>query len=324
MTIPLDRVHISVNFFSIRAEITPGKQQEIPIIQEMCQVEFRRSAGRGALPLLVFLDRCDRGAIMSEAIGHARAVSRGRRIICDFLDVSTTVPTVSIQKVIDLSEVSAARKNANPRPSWCSIFTKAYAKVVASRPDLRRAFLTFPWERIFEYNATTADIVIEARLADEDVLVSVPLKHPESCPLLDIDKHLARCKENPVERVRVFREALFLARFPAFLRHWVMRFILNGAARARRRYFGTFGVTSVGNWGVESLRPLSPWTSLLHYGAIDPQGNITIRLTYDHRVLDGSGPSKALNEMEQVLKTNVTAELKRLNGEASEGLLKVA
>jgi hypothetical protein len=74
----------------------------------------------------------------------------------------------------------------------------------------------------------------------------------------------------------------------------------------------------VGNWGVDSLRPIAPWTTLLHYGAIDPQGQITMRLTYDHRVLDGSGPSTALLELEQVLQTDILAELKSLRESRAE------
>ncbi len=81
---------------------------------------------------------------------------------------------------------------------------------------------------------------------------------------------------------------------------------------ARSHYFGTFGVTTVGAWGVDSLRPVAPWTLLLHYGAIDPRGAVTMRLTYDHRVLDGSGPATALVEMERILQTEIVAELEAL------------
>jgi hypothetical protein len=106
------------------------------------------------------------------------------------------------------------------------------------------------------------------------------------------------------------RLALRVARLPRFARRTLWWYALNVSATARACYFGTFGVTSVGNWGVDSLRPIAPWTSLLHYGAIDPDGRIMMRLTYDHRVLDGSGPSLALVELERVLQTDMVAELK--------------
>ncbi len=102
---------------------------------------------------------------MSEAAGRSTPVSLGRRITCDFLHAGMQVPLVSIQKTMNLGGLPAARQAARPRPSWCAVFTKAFARVVAARPDLRRAFLTFPRERIYHEPTTTADIVVEARVA---------------------------------------------------------------------------------------------------------------------------------------------------------------
>ncbi len=144
---------------------------------------------------------------MSDAADRSTPVSLGRRITCDFLHAGTQVPLVSIQKTMDLGGLLAARQAARPRPSWCAVFTKAFARVVAARPDLRRAFLTFPCERIHHEPATTADIVVEARVGDESVLITVPLKRPEAAPLLEIDRTLSACRDDPIGRVRRFRRA---------------------------------------------------------------------------------------------------------------------
>ncbi len=249
---------------------------------------------------------------MAKHIGHAVSLSLGRRIMGDLLHAGMQIPLVTIQKDMDLSDVVAARRVSQPRPSWCSIFTKAYGKVVASRPDLRRAYLTFPWPRMFEYRMAAADVAVEARVNDEDVLVFVPVRQPECWRLHEMDEFLAACKEKPIERVTIFRRGLRLARWPQFVRRWALWFLLNASARARYYYFGTFGVTSVGNWGVDSVRPIAPAISVLHYGSINAAGQVTVRLTYDHRVLDGTGPSTALLELEQFLKTDIIAELKTL------------
>lgn len=249
---------------------------------------------------------------MAETLGQPMSLSLGRRIICDLVHVGMKIPLVPIQKEVDVLEIVAARQNAHPRPSWCSIFTKAYAKVVAARPELRRAYLTFPWERMYQYNAVTADITVDALVDGENLPVFVPLKNPEACPLLEIDRRLRTCKENPLEHLSRFRRAMALARFPRFVRRSVWWWLLNVSARKRARHFGTFGVSSTANWGVDSLRPIAPCISLLHYGLVDAQNIATIRLTFDHRVMDGSAASKALIEMEQVLKTVILAELQSL------------
>jgi hypothetical protein len=258
---------------------------------------------------------------MSETGDRSMSPSPARRVVCDLLHAGMQHPTAAIQKAMDLHEVDEARRAAKPRPSWCSIFTKAYGKVVASRPDLRRAFLTFPSERIYEYAATTADVAVECRDGEETALVWAALARLESSPLLDIDRRLAACKNNPETRGRRYRRGLILARFPRFVRRAVWWFLLNVSGRKRARYFGTFGVTSVGNWGVESLRPVAPCITLLHYGVVDPSGHIVMRLTYDHRILDGWGPSTALVEMERVLKTEILAELNALRGDAPDSAI---
>lgn len=248
---------------------------------------------------------------MAERIGRSVRMTPARRYIGDLLHAGMQMPLVTIQKDMNVAELAVARKLAPGRPSWCAIFTKAYGKVVASRPDLRRIVLYFPWERMYEYSSAAADITVEVRLEDGNALVFVPIRHPEECPLVEIDRTIAAVQEKPLETVMSFQHGLFLAQFcPRFLRRWVWWGLLNLSGRIRSWYIGTYGVTSVGNWGVESVRPIAPTISILHYGAIDPQGNVSIRMTYDHRVLDGSGPSMALNEMEKFLQTDILAELK--------------
>jgi pyruvate/2-oxoglutarate dehydrogenase complex dihydrolipoamide acyltransferase (E2) component len=251
---------------------------------------------------------------MSEAVGHAMPLSLGRRIICDFLHASKRVPTVSICRDMDVAALRAARQDAQPRPSWCSVFTKAYAKVVAATPDFRRAYLSFPWERLYEYRHVSADITMDVPLEGDHVLVGAPLKCPESLPLLEIDRLIAWHREKPLERQRNYRRARALARMPRCVRNWVWWYILSVSGYRRSRYFATFGVTSVSNWGGDLVNPIAPVTTVLHYGPIDAQGKVAVRVTFDHRVMDGSKPAKALGEMERILHTEILAELKTLGG----------
>lgn len=249
---------------------------------------------------------------MTKPVGHPVALSLDRRVICDLMHLSLKTPTVAIQKDMNVAELAVARRLASPRPSWCSIFTKAYAKVVAGHPELRRAYLSFPRERMFEYEVTSADIAVEMLVEGENAVVGVPVNRPETKPLVDIDRLVSCCRAKPLEYLGRYRRARSLTRWPRWLRRLLWWYALNVSGRRRARYFGTFGVTTVGNWGVDSLRPLAPCISLLHYGAIDSQGNVTMRLTFDHRVMDGSAPAKALVEMEQFLRTEVLTEIQSL------------
>jgi hypothetical protein len=249
---------------------------------------------------------------MPDVTGRRLPLSLARRAVSDLLHAARAVPTVPFQKDMRLAELSAARQAAQPRPSWCAIFTKAYGKVVAAQPVLRRACLSFPTERLVEYFPATAEVVVESRLDGEDILVYLSLQDPGSLPLLEIDRCAAALKDRPYEGSRRLRAMMRLARFPRLLRRLVWWGALNVSGRVRGKLFGTFAVSSVANWGVDSLRPLSPLTTLLHYGTVGDDGGVAVRLTFDHRVMDGAVPSQALNEMERILKTDILAEVKGL------------
>src|SRR5262249_16312919 len=60
------------------------------------------------------------------------------RFICALLPFGRGVPRVPVQGRMNLARVAAARRAALRRPSWCAVFTKAFALVAAARPELRR------------------------------------------------------------------------------------------------------------------------------------------------------------------------------------------
>lgn len=244
--------------------------------------------------------------------GRTVSMSVGRRFIYDIITAGTHIPLVTIQKDMNVADLMGPRQSAEPKPSWCSIFTKSYAMVVAERPEMRRACLTFPWIRMYEYEAATAHVTTEVSIDGEDALAFIPIESADSCPLVEIDRQLEISRKNP-RGLRQMAHGLIAARLPRPFRRLAYWFVLNFSGRLRSKYFGTFGVTTVGNWGVESIRPIAPAISILHYGAIEADGKVSIRMTYDHRVLDGIGPSRALNEMEAFLRTEILDELISLN-----------
>jgi hypothetical protein len=60
-------------------------------------------------------------------------------------------------------------------------------------------------------------------------------------------------------------------------------------------------------------------TSTLHYGLFDDCGNLPVRITFDHRVLDGAFVARGLVELEEVLQTTILEELVLPMGGAGEG-----
>ena len=254
---------------------------------------------------------------MARQFGQSSSLSLARRNVCDFLHASLKVPSVTFGRTMSLSAVVAARHAAKPRPSWCGIFTKAFAITASRRIELRRAYLGFPWQRLYDHPVNIASVIVEKELNGELVLVPALIANPETIPLTALDEIISRVKQDPLKEEKAFRRSMILARYPRAIRRLVWWYGLNVSGYKRSRWFGTFGVSSVARFGVDSLRPLSPWPSLLHYGVIDPRGTMTARLTFDHRIFDGTVASMALMEFEKALHDEILAELISLRSRAA-------
>jgi hypothetical protein len=249
---------------------------------------------------------------MSQPKGRNLPLSLPRRFICDLLHAARRVPTVPVQRRLSLAAVVAARQAASPRPSWAAVFTKAYAFVCAARPELRRSYLSFPTPHLYEHPISVASIAVERRIGDEDGVLFGHVNQPDTHGLAELDRRLRAFKELPLDQVGAFRHALRVSALPRPLRRLAWWVGLNVSGRKRAHFLGTYGVSVYAGLGAASLHPLSPLTTTLNYGVIDTNGDVDVRLIYDHRVMDGATVARALQDLERVLQCEIVAELRYL------------
>jgi hypothetical protein len=172
--------------------------------------------------------------------------------------------------------------------------------------------MSFPRPRLYEHSVNIASIAIERKFGDEDAVFFAHLRQPETKSLVDIDLRLRQFKELPLETFGAYRRILLLSRFPGPLRRLLWWLSLNLWGRKRAAFLGTSGITVYAGLGVASLHPLSLLTTTLNYGVIEPDGSVDVRITYDHRVLDGATVARALAALECVLRHEILAELRYL------------
>ncbi|HWE36808.1 MAG TPA: hypothetical protein VG406_09600 [Isosphaeraceae bacterium] len=248
---------------------------------------------------------------MHEPKGHAVPISGPRRFIGDMVHFAGRLPTVPVSRPMDVGRLAGPRLDHPARPSWAVVFMKAYALVAAANPPLRRAMLGFPWARLYEHPQSTCALALE-RIHDGEPGIFVGLfRAPEEQSLAQLQEALDFYKSEPLERVGLFRQTLRISRAPTPLRRllWWSTLELSGFKRAKR--FGTFGLTSYGALGAESLHPISPLTTTLTYGPIAADGRVVVKLIYDHRVLDGAYVARRLADVESALHGAVFDELRR-------------
>jgi hypothetical protein len=154
-----------------------------------------------------------------------------------------------------------------------------------------------------------ATVAVERDYRDEKGVFFCHVPWPQRRGLAELDAELRRAQEAPLESVGSFRRALLLSSLPGPLRRLVWWYGLNVSGRQRARVMGTFAVSVFSSLGVATLHPLSPLTTTLHYGVVAADGTVDVRLTFDHRVLDGAMVARVLEDLERVLKGTILNEL---------------
>src|SRR5262249_21391942 len=105
--------------------------------------------------------------MMAQDVGRTLSLSLPRRFVCDLLHFARKVPSVPVQRDMNVSKLVEARRSMADPVSWCSIFTKAYGQTAQAFPELRRAFMTFPWTRLYEHPFSIASVAIEREYRGE-------------------------------------------------------------------------------------------------------------------------------------------------------------
>jgi|SRR5579884_1044468 len=243
--------------------------------------------------------------------GTAITLSRAKRLVLDVLYFSRGIPTVPVQKRMCITPLLEARAACGARPRWTAIFVKAYALLAREFPELRRVYVKLPLPHLFEYRSSIASVVVEREYRGELAIFTQVILNPAARSIEDLMRIVENGATMPVDEISEIRRALRVAALPFPLRRLVWWLGLN-LTRYRARFFGTFGLSVYSALKAESLHPLMPVTTLLNYGVIDAEGNVNVRIIYDHRVMNGATVARALNRLEEILNTAMVEELRAL------------
>src|SRR5262249_30682347 len=144
--------------------------------------------------------------------GRRLPLSLPRRWVADLLHFARKVPSIPVQRRMDLARVVAARHAAACRPGWAAVFAKAYALVAAEAPSLRQAYREWPRPHLYEYSESLASVAIERPYGGEPAVFFAQLRTPDRQDLLALDRHLRRFKTAPVGGVGEFRQLIRVSR----------------------------------------------------------------------------------------------------------------
>lgn len=241
----------------------------------------------------------------------------GRRLVDELMHHARKVPSLPLARTCNIARLVAARAVASPAPSWMAVFMRAYGLVSREIPELRQAWIPFPYPRIYEHPISECGVLIEREVQGAPAVLGTKIRAPEELSLLQIDLHLKEVREKPVEKVSSFRQLLRLARLPWPFRRWFLWRVISMCGYRRARRLGTFIISSLGNYGVEQMHPLTALTTYFTFGPISSDGDVTLKVIYDHRVMDGRTVARILVRLDEVLNSVLLDEIRRLSRAAA-------
>jgi hypothetical protein len=247
--------------------------------------------------------------------GTVRKLSLPRRLIADLMHASIRVPFVSLMRPLNIGPLLEARALAPLPPGWAAIFVKAFSLLARDEPILRTLYAKWPWPHFFELPRSAAMVAI-ARVEDgEECVLPERVAAADELPLREIDAQIRRAKEAPIEEIPGFRRILRAMRLPLPLRRLAWLVALN-IGRLHANNFGSVTVTSVAAYGGGQLHAISPGPFVLSYGCLGPDQTVDVVIRWDHRVSDAALIARILTRLEQVLNTEIAAELRQSGAEA--------
>ncbi len=208
---------------------------------------------------------------MHEPKGRYLPLAGPRRFIGDLVHFARRIPSAPVSRSFDVSALAEPRMRHPARPSWSCLFMKAYALVGAEHAAVAAVVA-----RVSLAAAVRAslDELCAGHRADlsgrRGGLRRASSAHRSSRRSTQLQQAVAWYKNETLEKVGFYRMALRFSQAPTPIRRLLWWSTLNVSGYKRCKRFGTFGLSSYGALGAEQLHPISPLTTTLTYGPIDP------------------------------------------------------
>lgn len=238
-------------------------------------------------------------------------ISAARRAMTAMLGYARKIPSIPVVRPLNLAALIQARRHAGEPVSWSSVFIRAYGIVCSQVPELRRVWISWPRPYLYEHPHSVCAVAIQRDWEGEKVVLKGLIRSPEATSLTTIHGHLRELQTAPVWSVSSYRSSLRFGQLPTLLQRLVLWNKLDVSGERHVKYIGTFGMTNYGMLGAESLHPLGPQSTVLTLSPIRPNGDVNVKLVYDHRILDGGTIARGLACLEDVLHGAILTELRQ-------------
>ncbi len=243
------------------------------------------------------------------------SLPRLRWNILDMVNIvgGDSVPTYFFQD-IDMTwaeELRATLAKNGVRVTATAFLLKAIAIAQRAHPDTRTAMLPFGQTVVF--NNIVAGFTVERIIGNQPTLFFGAIEEPDTKSITQISEELRAHAEADVEKVWHMDLQHKFTWMPWVLRRLILWVGLNFWPGLRVKVMGaTFGLSSLGKFGLKAMIPPCVSTSTFGIGSIEKRPVVrddkieirkmmTLTLNFDHRIIDGAPAARFLNDVQKLL-----------------------
>jgi pyruvate/2-oxoglutarate dehydrogenase complex dihydrolipoamide acyltransferase (E2) component len=201
-------------------------------------------------------------------------------------------------------------KDAGQKVTITAILLKAIAIAQRAHPDTRTSLL--PFGKTVTFHDIVAGFTVERFIGEQPAVFFGAIDNPDTKSVEEITSELKLYAESDMsEMEHLDRQHRFNS-----MPWWFRRLILWAGIRfpkVRLTFMGaTFGLSSLGKWGMTGLIPPCVSTSTFGIGSVEPravvrEGKVEIRsmmtiiLNFDHRLIDGGPAARFMADVKRLL-----------------------
>jgi len=207
-------------------------------------------------------------------------------------------------------ELRGRLKSVGQKVTITAILLKAIAIAQRAHPESRTSLL--PFGKTVTFHDIVAGFTVERFIGEQPAVFFGAIDNPDTKSVEEISSELKQYAESDMEHMEHLDRQHKFNSMP----WWFRRLILWAGLRfpkVRLTYMGaTFGLSSLGKWGMTGLIPPCVSTSTFGIGSVEPRpvardGKVEIRpmmtmiLNFDHRLIDGGPAARFMADVKRLL-----------------------
>ena len=254
---------------------------------------------------------------------------RWRSATAGFIQEIVSADVVVFTGLIDTNALAQVRadcaQSGFAKPSWTSIVVKAISVALRKHSRMNRLLLGGIFRhRPIQLSDVHAVVAVERVRGDEDTVYAQILRHTDEKPIWELSEELRKASE--IDEPDDARLELFMKivrNLPGPLARWILSGPRWFPSLWQKHRGGSFALTTVGKYGVDSVFVKWPWPLSFTFGevkerpmvvdgVVKPRLSFYLSLAWNRELTNGAPAARFFNDIVQYLAQGTVSDEERI------------